>query len=70
MHMYMFCFMAPPECEFVPLLGRQVLSGNIAAVPIKEKAKFPQEFFPDVSSRYNVYSRITRQVRALPDVSQ
>ncbi len=27
----------------------QVLSGNIENVSIKEKAKFPQEFFPDVS---------------------
>ena len=70
MHMYMFCFMAPPECEFVPLLGRQVLSGNIAAVPIKEKAKFPQEFFPDVSPRYNVVFTYPAAVGALPDVSQ
>ena len=31
------------------LLRLQVLSGNIDSVPIKEKAKFPQEFFPDVS---------------------
>jgi hypothetical protein len=27
----------------------QVLSGNIETVQIKEKAKFPQDFFPDVS---------------------
>jgi len=26
----------------------QVLSGNIEHVPTKEKAKFAQEFFPDV----------------------
>ena len=26
-----------------------MLSGNIENVSIKEKAKFPQEFFPDVS---------------------
>ena len=32
------------------LLCLQVLSGNIDSVPIKEKAKFPQEFFPDVSA--------------------
>jgi len=28
----------------------QVLSGNIEHVPTKEKAKFAQEFFPDVRS--------------------
>ncbi|XP_021369081.1 type I inositol 1,4,5-trisphosphate 5-phosphatase-like isoform X2 [Mizuhopecten yessoensis] len=35
------------DCKFVPVLGREVLSGNIENVQIKEKAKFPQDFFPD-----------------------
>ncbi|KAK3094842.1 hypothetical protein FSP39_006936 [Pinctada imbricata] len=35
------------ECRFVPVEGREVLSGNIENVQIKEKAKFPQDFFPD-----------------------
>jgi len=30
----------------------QVLSGNIEHVPTKEKAKFAQEFFPDVRSHF------------------
>ena len=30
-----------------------MLSGNIENVSIKEKAKFPQEFFPDVSISCN-----------------
>ena len=29
----------------------QVLSGNIETVSIKEKSKFPLEFYPDVSIR-------------------
>ncbi|XP_064630080.1 inositol polyphosphate-5-phosphatase A-like isoform X2 [Lineus longissimus] len=32
---------------FVPVDGKEVLSGNIESVPIKEKAKFPKEFFPE-----------------------
>ena len=37
--------------QITGILFLQVLSGSIENVPIKEKAKFPQEFFPDVSSR-------------------
>ncbi|XP_012942616.1 inositol polyphosphate-5-phosphatase A isoform X2 [Aplysia californica] len=35
------------DCKFVEVEGREVLSGNIENVPIKEKAKFPQYFFPE-----------------------
>ncbi|XP_050396837.1 inositol polyphosphate-5-phosphatase A [Patella vulgata] len=35
------------DCKFVPVEGREVLSGNIENIPIKEKAKFPQHFFPE-----------------------
>jgi len=35
------------ECNFVPVNGKEVHSGNIEAVTTKEKAKFPQEFFPE-----------------------
>ncbi|VDI07913.1 inositol-1,4,5-trisphosphate 5-phosphatase [Mytilus galloprovincialis] len=35
------------DCKFIPVVGREVLSGNIETVQIKEKAKFPQDFFPD-----------------------
>ncbi|CAG5132364.1 unnamed protein product, partial [Candidula unifasciata] len=34
-------------CKFIEVEGREVLSGNIENVPIKEKAKFPQHFFPE-----------------------
>lgn len=42
------------ECKFVSVEGREVLSGNIANVSIKDKAKFPQEFFPDVINAFIV----------------
>ncbi|CAH1783704.1 unnamed protein product, partial [Owenia fusiformis] len=35
------------ENKFVEVEGKDVLSGNIESVPIKEKRKFPQHFFPD-----------------------
>ncbi|KAK3758640.1 hypothetical protein RRG08_019549 [Elysia crispata] len=35
------------DCKFIEVEGREVLSGNIENVPIKEKAKFPQHFFPE-----------------------
>ncbi|PVD30091.1 hypothetical protein C0Q70_09352 [Pomacea canaliculata] len=35
------------DCKFVAVEGREVLSGNIENVPLKEKAKFPQHFFPE-----------------------
>ncbi|KAG8229883.1 hypothetical protein J437_LFUL009747 [Ladona fulva] len=34
--------------NFVPVLGKEFHSGNIEDVPTKEKAKFPQEFFPEL----------------------
>ncbi|XP_046565932.1 inositol polyphosphate-5-phosphatase A-like [Haliotis rubra] len=39
------------ENKFVPVEGREVLSGNIENIQIKEKAKFPQHFFPEVSEK-------------------
>ncbi|XP_012062323.1 PREDICTED: uncharacterized protein LOC105625608 [Atta cephalotes] len=35
------------ELSFIPVNGKDVHSGNIEAVSTKEKAKFPQEFFPE-----------------------
>ncbi|KAL5017078.1 hypothetical protein ScPMuIL_006667 [Solemya velum] len=35
------------DCKFIPVEGREVLSGNIENVQIKEKSKFPQHFFPE-----------------------
>ncbi|XP_050449269.1 uncharacterized protein LOC126850391 isoform X2 [Cataglyphis hispanica] len=35
------------DCTFIPVNGKEVHSGNIEAVTTKEKAKFPQEFFPE-----------------------
>lgn len=35
------------EHEFVPVEGKEVHSGNIERVTTKEKAKFPQELFPE-----------------------
>ena len=37
------------EKTFVPAIGQDIFAGDIEDVPIKEKAKFPQEFFPEVS---------------------
>lgn len=36
------------ELHFVAVEGKEVHSGNIEDVPIKEKSKFPQDFFPEV----------------------
>ncbi|XP_043485143.1 inositol polyphosphate-5-phosphatase A [Leptopilina heterotoma] len=33
--------------EFLPVNGKEVHSGNIETVSTKEKAKFPQDFFPE-----------------------
>ncbi|KAF7383928.1 hypothetical protein HZH68_014685 [Vespula germanica] len=35
------------ECSFAPVCGKETHSGNIEAVTTKEKAKFPQDFFPE-----------------------
>jgi len=40
---------------FVPAKGKEVHSGNIEAVSTKEKAKFPQDFFPEVRLHCNRY---------------
>jgi inositol-1,4,5-trisphosphate 5-phosphatase len=39
---------------FVPVFGKEVHSGNIENVTIKEKAKFPKEFFPEVRLDYDL----------------
>lgn len=44
---HFFNYSAILECTFVPVNGKEVHSGNIEAVTTKEKAKFPQEFFPE-----------------------
>jgi inositol-1,4,5-trisphosphate 5-phosphatase len=41
------------EMCFVPAKGKEVYSGNIEAVCTKEKAKFPQDFFPEVRLCFN-----------------
>jgi hypothetical protein len=46
------------EMCFVPAKGKEVHSGNIEAVSTKEKAKFPQDFFPEVRLHCNRYSSI------------
>lgn len=35
--------------HFEPVHGKEIHSGNIEGVVTKEKAKFPQDFFPEVS---------------------
>ncbi|CAH1260364.1 unnamed protein product [Diabrotica balteata] len=35
------------DCVFVPVQGKEIHSGNIETVVTKEKAKFPQDFFPE-----------------------
>jgi len=35
------------ECAFEALSEKEVHLGNIEALPTKEKAKFPQEYFPE-----------------------
>ncbi|XP_056637779.1 inositol polyphosphate-5-phosphatase A isoform X2 [Diorhabda sublineata] len=35
------------NCVFTPVQGQEIHSGNIEAVVTKEKAKFPQNFFPE-----------------------
>lgn len=39
---------------FVPVFGKEIHSGNIENVAIKDKLKFPQDFFPEVCAlNYN-----------------
>lgn len=38
------------ESKFVQCQGKEIHSGNIEAVVTKEKAKFPQDFFPEVNT--------------------
>jgi len=54
------------DAKFVSIEGKEVLSGNIEHVRIKEKAKFAQEFFPDfvwsrkgfIRTRWNLYGTV------------
>lgn len=52
------------DMQFVPVTGKEVNSGNIESVVTKEKAKFPQDFFPEVgvilksSQTYTFYTAI------------
>lgn len=43
------------ELHFVAVEGKEVHSGNIEDVPIKEKSKFPQDFFPEVVYQLNYF---------------
>lgn len=40
------------DLNFQSLNGRNVHSGNIERIPIKEKSKFPQNFFPEVTINF------------------
>lgn len=46
-YVYVYCYYIFLECVFTPVSGKEVHSGNIEAVTSKEKAKFPQDFFPE-----------------------
>ncbi|XP_023242234.1 type I inositol 1,4,5-trisphosphate 5-phosphatase-like isoform X2 [Centruroides sculpturatus] len=54
------------EHTFLPVEGKEVHSGNIERVTTKEKAKFPQEFFPEckwsrkgfIRTRWNINGTI------------
>lgn len=52
---------------FAPVDGTQIFSGNIEAVVTKEKAKFPQDFFPEVRMSHSVY--IIVGTSWFPDIS-
>lgn len=39
--------------EWETVVGKSIHTGNIEAVATKEKAKFPQHFFPEVSGYKN-----------------
>lgn len=40
------------EKAFTDVTGQAIYSGNIELVPLKEKDKFPKDYFPDVSIIY------------------
>ena len=48
----LWCLEIAAMC-FVPAKGKEVHSGDIEAVSTKEKAKFPQDFFPEVRLLFN-----------------
>lgn len=43
------------EQEFLPVTERTIYSGDIEHVTTKEKSKFPQEFFPEVTRFSQIY---------------
>lgn len=50
--LYLTFILFVSEFNFVAVEGKEVHSGNIEDVPTKEKSKFPQDFFPEVSYSY------------------
>lgn len=42
------------EQEFLPVTEKNIYSGNIEHVSTKEKSKFPQDFFPEVSIMFEL----------------
>lgn len=54
---------------YVDAIGKEVHSGNIEKVTTKEKAKFPQHFFPEVSEelRRQEEERSERQIQYAND---
>lgn len=41
--------------SFVPVEGQDIQAGNIENVPIKEKDKFPKDFFPEVNTIFAIH---------------
>jgi hypothetical protein len=50
------------EKSFVPVMGHEIHSGNIEDVTSKEKSKFPQDFFPEVSVMHQFGDKNTKFV--------
>jgi len=42
------------EQEFLPVTEKSIYSGNIEHISTKEKSKFPQDFFPEVSIMFEL----------------
>lgn len=54
------------EKRFVDVEGKEEYVGEIEDVPFKEKAKFPQEFFPEVEIFIFLNFRVKRVVKTMP----
>ncbi|RWS27662.1 type I inositol 1:4:5-trisphosphate 5-phosphatase-like protein, partial [Leptotrombidium deliense] len=39
--------------QFIPVNGKEIFSGNIESITTKEKAKFPQDFFPERQCKWS-----------------